>query len=224
MPRIQKKYIQFGTGTNDVNSRALPAHFTPTNYTPTQVASEGTDKVSAHLNGIDNKINDLPRVVTYSFAPTLNDDGAATAGRGVFVTGDMWYGTGSLKVWICLSNATGAAVWREIAVKKDINETYFSGANNQETPANVTGFLISSNWGAFEALVKIEVDAATDLRETIKITGCYAGNSTWKISQHAVGDNTGVVFTITNGGQIQYTSPSYSSFVSLSIIFKATVI
>ena len=54
MSQVNKKYIKFGTGTNDVNSRVLPANFTPTYYTPAQVASEGTDKVSAHLKGIDN--------------------------------------------------------------------------------------------------------------------------------------------------------------------------
>lgn len=54
MAQLFKKFIKFGTGTNDVNSRVIPANFTPTYYIPTQVASEGTDKVSAHLKGIDN--------------------------------------------------------------------------------------------------------------------------------------------------------------------------
>lgn len=53
MSRIFKKFIRFGTGTNDVNSRDLPANFTPSNYTPAQVGTEGNDKVSAHLKGID---------------------------------------------------------------------------------------------------------------------------------------------------------------------------
>lgn len=56
MAQVFKKFIKFGTGTNDVNSRVIPANFTPTNYTPTQVASEGTDKISAHLKGIDAAI------------------------------------------------------------------------------------------------------------------------------------------------------------------------
>lgn len=56
MSRIKKKFLRLGTGTDDLNSRDVPANFTPTNYTPAQVASEGTDKVSAHLKGIDNKV------------------------------------------------------------------------------------------------------------------------------------------------------------------------
>jgi len=56
MSRISKKFIRFGTGTDDVNSQSIPANFTPTNYTPTQVGSEGTTQVSAHLKGIDNAL------------------------------------------------------------------------------------------------------------------------------------------------------------------------
>lgn len=53
--QINKKFVNFGTGANQVNSRDLPANFTAINYTPDQVGSEGTDKVSAHLKGIDNR-------------------------------------------------------------------------------------------------------------------------------------------------------------------------
>lgn len=50
---LDKRALDFGTTGNKINARHLPANFTATNYTPAQVASEGTDKVSAHLNGID---------------------------------------------------------------------------------------------------------------------------------------------------------------------------
>lgn len=57
MSRIKSKFINFGTGTDQVNSQLIPANYTPTNYTPTQVVSEGTDKVSAHLKGINNALS-----------------------------------------------------------------------------------------------------------------------------------------------------------------------
>lgn len=53
MSRIARKFIRFGTSATDVNAQPIPATNTATNYTPTQVATEGTDKVSAHLNGIN---------------------------------------------------------------------------------------------------------------------------------------------------------------------------
>jgi len=60
MSRIKKKFIRYGTGTDDSNARDIPGNFTPTNYTPAQVASEGNDKISAHLKGLDSKVGGLP--------------------------------------------------------------------------------------------------------------------------------------------------------------------
>lgn len=73
MSRIKQKFIKWGTGSEDVNSRVVPANFTPSNYTPTQVASEGTDKVSAHLKGIDDAFSGIaaPTVVSVSSNITL---------------------------------------------------------------------------------------------------------------------------------------------------------
>ena len=56
MSRIAKKYIKYGTGSDESNGRDIPANLTPSNYTPAQVASEGNDKISAHLNGIDTAL------------------------------------------------------------------------------------------------------------------------------------------------------------------------
>lgn len=56
MSQIKKKFIKFGTGSDAVNARDLPANYTPSEYTPAQVASEGNDKVSAHLNGINTRL------------------------------------------------------------------------------------------------------------------------------------------------------------------------
>jgi len=56
MSKNKEKWIDFGTGSDQVNSRSLPAYYTPNNYTPAQIGSEGNDKVSAHLKGIDDKL------------------------------------------------------------------------------------------------------------------------------------------------------------------------
>jgi hypothetical protein len=56
MSRIARKFIRFGTGSTDVNAQPIPATNTATNYTPVQVSTEGTDKVSAHLNGINTSL------------------------------------------------------------------------------------------------------------------------------------------------------------------------
>lgn len=53
MAKLSKKYIKLGTNTDELNSRDVPAHYTPISYVPNQVASEGNNKISAHLKGID---------------------------------------------------------------------------------------------------------------------------------------------------------------------------
>lgn len=54
--RIAKKYIKFGINPDEVNAQDLPANYTPTNYTPVEVSSEGTNKTSAHLKGINDAL------------------------------------------------------------------------------------------------------------------------------------------------------------------------
>lgn len=78
MSQIKKKFIRFGTGTDDVNSRDVPANFTPTYYTPSQVASEGTDKTSAHLKGIDNFLGTVTGTYSHTDLLTLAGGGTLT--------------------------------------------------------------------------------------------------------------------------------------------------
>lgn len=56
---INDTHIDFGTGANQVADNDLPSVHTAINYTPTQEGSEGTDKVSAHIKGIDTKLGEL---------------------------------------------------------------------------------------------------------------------------------------------------------------------
>jgi hypothetical protein len=41
------------------------------------------------------------------------------------------------------------------------------------------------------------------------------------MAQAGVGDESGIVLSITSGGQVQYTSASYAGFVSGAIKFRA---
>lgn len=85
MSRIATKYIKWGTGTTDVNAKSMPATNTASNYTPTQVAAEGTDKVSAHLNGINSKLGTLSGS---KFTADLTFDGTQTT-QDVNVSGTI---------------------------------------------------------------------------------------------------------------------------------------
>jgi len=103
----------------------------------------------------------------------------------------------------------------------DLNETSFSPVNNQSTPANVGSFSFSTaTVRSFDALVHVFIDATVDLYETFKINGIQKSGS-WDISISSTGDDSQVVFSIASNGQIQYTTPNYTGFVSGQIKFRA---
>jgi hypothetical protein len=103
----------------------------------------------------------------------------------------------------------------------DIEETSFAVANSQAVAANVTGLAFSNSVvRSFKALVSVQIDATLDLWETVELIGINKAG-VFDMAQSGIGDDTGVVLTITSGGQIQYTSATYSGFVSGAIKFRA---
>lgn len=103
----------------------------------------------------------------------------------------------------------------------DINETSFSLANNQVAAANVTGLLFpSASVRAFDALVDIIIDGTADVYESFRLHGVQRA-SDFQMAVEAVGDNSGITFSITSGGQIQYTSGNTAGFVSGTMKFRA---
>lgn len=103
----------------------------------------------------------------------------------------------------------------------DIQETSFSAANNQAAVANVTGLAFAAGTvRSFSALVSVEIDATGELYEQFTLQGINK-NGSFNLSVDSVGDNSGIVFSITSAGQIQYTSTNVSGFVSNSIKFRA---
>jgi hypothetical protein len=105
----------------------------------------------------------------------------------------------------------------------DINESSFSANNNQAVAANVTGLAFAAGTvRSFKALVSVAIDATSDLFETFELIGVQK-TAGFEMAVSAVGDDSGVVFTITSGGQVQYTSSNISGFVANTIKFRAIV-
>jgi hypothetical protein len=103
----------------------------------------------------------------------------------------------------------------------DLAEGSYSFSNSQVTPENITGFSFSNTIvRSFKAQVSVYVDATSDLYEVYEINGIQKG-SEWDISIKSSGDNIGILFNITNSGQLQYTSPNFSGFVSGTMKFRA---
>jgi len=103
----------------------------------------------------------------------------------------------------------------------DIEITVFNGANNQSASADVIG--LSFNGAVtrtFEAQVGVMVTATTSNAEKFVLEGSYDG-TIWNLSYSSSGDSSGVAFSITNSGQVQYMSTSNAGFVSLVMKFRA---
>lgn len=98
----------------------------------------------------------------------------------------------------------------------------FAAANNQ-TVTDVTGLVFANaTYRAATVNISIYIDATTDLHANYTLQ-CIQKSSSWEMSQDYTGDVTGIVFTITTSGQIQYTSTNVSGYSSSVFKFSATV-
>lgn len=103
----------------------------------------------------------------------------------------------------------------------DIPETSFAAANNQAAAADVTGFAFANGVvRSFKALVSITIDATADKFEAYELKAVQKG-ADWSLEQESVGDDSGIVFTITSAGQVQYTSTNNAGFSSATVKFRA---
>lgn len=111
------------------------------------------------------------------------------------------------------------------AIDAAFGQTSFSFANNQGSAANVTGLVFDHTVNnSVEATVAIRLQAGSN--EVYSITKLYCqyktNAATWVCTQVDNGDLTGIIFSITSGGQVQYTSGNISGFTSGSSRFKTS--
>lgn len=105
----------------------------------------------------------------------------------------------------------------------DIAQTSFSAANNQSSAANVTGLAFANgSVRAAEVLYSVTLSATSSKYEVGKLLLVQRG-SDWQLSKQFAGDDSGLVFTVTTAGQVQYTSPNAAGFSSCTIKFRAIV-
>ena len=101
-----------------------------------------------------------------------------------------------------------------------LSSTSMTGAQNIITPANLTGLTFGSGTWGFDIYLSAQIIATTSLYSNYWLRGVNKGGS-WELVTNYVGDDLQIAFSITNLGQVQYTSSSYPGFVSLIFRFKA---
>ena len=101
-----------------------------------------------------------------------------------------------------------------------ITSVTFNGGNNVSSPTDITGLSFSSGVWAFDVYIAARLVATTNNYVNFHLRGVNKGSS-WELIKGYVGDDSGINFSITNGGQIQYTCPNYAGFVSLTLRWRA---
>jgi hypothetical protein len=106
----------------------------------------------------------------------------------------------------------------------DITNTTFSLTNNQAVAANITGLLFSTS-SVRSATISYSIyisSSTTEIAENGRLYLNYKPSAgTWNVSREA-DEDAGVVLTITNAGQVQYTTTNIGGTGYLGQIkFKA---
>jgi cytoskeletal protein CcmA (bactofilin family) len=166
--------------------------------------------------------------------------GAVTAGA-LNVTGDsilendLTVTTGSVTIstndYSPIIDATsasgGSIIFNTVDVSPSLGdisrERIYNTANAQAVAANITGFLFSNSVvRAFDAVVSVTVltDNNTHKYAYYNLKGVQKSGN-WVVNSSYVGDATGYTFSITNAGQIQYTSTNIANYTSSYVSFRA---
>ena len=104
----------------------------------------------------------------------------------------------------------------------DINQTGFVASNNQNTPNDVTRFAFGNNVKSFIGMACITIETSTETLDNLYELKGLRTSSNWLLQSNTMGNNVGIDFTITNAGQIQYTSTNIDNWISTNIKFRAT--
>lgn len=102
----------------------------------------------------------------------------------------------------------------------------FIASNNESIPVNITGFTFnSSSIRSFTAKVTVSIvrSAGGNLYATFTLDGIQT-DSGWVLYESYDGDNTGIDFSITNLGVIQYTSTNLTFFTNSTFRYSVTQI
>jgi hypothetical protein len=187
-------------------------------YHTDERAQDAVGSILTDSNTIDFTYNDatpsIAAEVITQLSITSDSSGVKLVNDSAAPGNTKYYGT----------NGSGTKGYYDIPAvgsTGDIQETSFSFSNNVSSPANVTGFSFSNAVvRSFKAQVSIFLDATSDLFEQVELEGIQRG-SDWSMTVQSDGDDSGLVFTITNAGQIQYTSPNSAGFSAGTIKFRA---
>ena len=205
-------------GTPSITAAVLPAgvdHDQLANF----VANEHIDHTTVEIQTQSN--SGLSGGGTIAATRSLIVDITGTTAETVPANGDeilIWDTSASARRKMTRGNFLSGI---SLASAGDLNETSFAAANNQAAAADVTGLAFANGTvRSFDAHISVTLDATADLYEKFHLEGVQKG-AAWDMAVSSVGDDSGVVFSITTAGQIQYQSQNSAGFVSNTFKYRA---
>ena len=158
-----------------------------------------------YLNNNNIYLSDTVNSTNASTGGTFTDLGGAGIAKDLYIGGQLFVDN------INITPSIG-----------DLYEQSFYGVNNQIIPANITGFNFNNTQVRyFQAIVSIVITTSSVLISGYELKGINLGGN-WQLNTSSIGQNTGITFSITGFGQIQYTSKNITGWSSTLIKFKAT--
>lgn len=103
----------------------------------------------------------------------------------------------------------------------DIKDSAFTISNNVVAATDVTDLLFANaavRGAKIEYSITINATASLFEKGELEVVQRGAG---WQLTRESTGDDSLINFSITNSGQIQYTSSNYAGFTSGKIQFRA---
>lgn len=185
----------------------------------------------------------------FSFTGVINDTSVSSTGligiesstilTGIITTGSLFVsstvdstntGTGAVVMSGGMGINKSVSIGGDLTVNGvNITPTYgdipkvqtFTGAQGASN-ASVTGLIFNTGFtGAFDIYLMVRITATVNRFASYHIRGIWKGGTSFEVVSGYVGDDLGISFGITSGGQITYSSPSYSGFVSMTMRYRA---
>jgi len=167
-------------------------------------------------------------IMSTANATSSTSGGALTIRGGLAVAGNFFVSGAQGIDNVYYTNSTINSL-----VTNDINfgvASFFSGSatglNNVSTPTNVSGLAFTNaNIRSFTANITINMNRSSggNLFETFILEGIQ-NDSGWILLTTGQGDITGITFSITSSGQVQYTGTNMSNWVSTTFRYFVTQI
>lgn len=171
------------------------------------------------------------RILANDVTGVMSENAAITANRAVISdsNGQLLHSTTTATEIGYVSGVTSAIQSQINAISSALGPVVagtFTGLANNTANQAITGFTLSTAAvGSFEALVRVRIDATSDLFSTFKLIGTQKAASAWDVTSSFGGDSIpGVSFdALDTAGttQVRISVGNMTGFVSGAVIFRA---